>query len=302
VLELPELEAYIFNTEELEVFKTSYTPPTLAEVFNSWDRFSNHTEYYPGGTPPQHEAAAWERYGQGFRCTINSGTWTGFVSPKNYTNYVHDCVFSSVAADNDCIGSVVAFKRENNINHTLVAIREPGGVPWFTSSTCWSLAYVLNTNYGSPNIVVKTVALPSIKKQGNWSVVGQTRVRVERIGSMIRATCSQFGSTELVSESLLEIDLNDYSYLSWALDGAKYGYTCFSQQYSTFSNVQFDGGTNADQLFDLTLNCVWNFVNGVWVKDTTSTIQSLTGYPRTIVNPINGKRYRIKADSIVEIV
>jgi len=298
ILELPEIEVYLFPTEELDLFKNTYTPPTLTEIFNTWDRFSNNTLYYPAGTTPGGEAAAWQLYGTGFRCTVNSGYLTGFVSPEEFTNYVHECTLSSNAEDNDVIALVVAFKRIGASNYAILAVREPGGVTDWTGSTSWSLALYVD---GVVSVISK-VNNTSFKKSGNWSAVKHTRVRVERIGSMLIATCSQFGTTSLLAVSKLEIDINDFPNLAWALEPCKYGYSCFSQQYSTFSSVVFEGGANANQLFDLTLNCTWDYVNGAWVQDTNKTVQDVVGYPRTVTNPINGKSYRIEATGITEIV
>lgn len=298
ILELPEIEVYIFPTEELELFKNSYTPPSLTEIFNTWDRFSNNTLYYPAGTTPGGEAASWQLYGSGFRCTVNSSYLTGFVSPKEFTNYVHECTLSSVAEDNDVIALVVAFKRIGSSNYAILAVREPGGLVAWTNSTSWSLLLFVDGTV----TVLASISNTSFKKSGNWSVVKYTRVRVERIGSMISATCSQFGTTAQLAVSKLEIDLNDFPSLAWALEPCKYGYSCLSQQYSTFSAVTFEGGANANQLFDLTLNCTWDYVTGAWVQDTEKTIQSVVGYPRTVTNPVNGKKYRIEATTITEIV
>jgi len=298
VLELPAIEAYLFSTAEAANFRNSYIPPTLAEIFSTWGRFSNNGLYFPPGTTPTGEAASWERYLTGFRCTVNSVYMTGFVSPKEYDTYTHEATLSSTAVDDDTIALVIAFKRDGSTNRALLAIREPGGMVSYTGSTSWSLATNIN------GVITKIASLASpaiIKKTGNWNVVGKSRVRVERIGSMVTIQCSQFGTTSILAGSKIEIDLTNYPDLAWALDPCFYGYACQSQQYSTYADVLFEGGINASEIFDFDLNCTWEYINNVWVQNTSKTIQSVLGYPRTITNPVNGFVYRIEQNYILRL-
>ena len=298
ILELPPIEAYLFSTTDLNNFMASYVPPTLVEIFNTWARFSNNGLYFPPGTTPTGEAASWERSGSGFRCTVNSVDLTGFVSPKAYDNYTHEATLSSTANDDDTIALIVAFKRDGTTNRALLAVREPGGMGGYTQNTSWSL--VTNTN-GVNSVITRLASFSIVRKTANWPSAGATSVKVERIGSMIIAYCSQFGTTNLLTTSKLEIDLNNYPELAWALEPMPYGYACHSQQYSTYSNVVFEGGINANEIFDFALNCTWEYISGSWVKNTSKTIQSVLGYPRTITNPDNGYVYRIEQNSIARI-
>jgi hypothetical protein len=300
ILELPLVEAYIFSSADATVFRASYIPPTLTQIFNTWARFSNNGLYFPPGSTPTDEAASWELFGTGFRCTVNSSYLTGFVSPKDYSTYTHEATIGSIGADDDTIALVVAFKRVGTVNNSLLAVRTSGttNVPGYTGVTSWSLATNING-------VIKIIAtLPSysiIRKDGGWSTLGKTRVKVDRIGSMITIYCSQFGTTNVLAASKIEIDLNDYPELAWALDPCAYGYACHSQQYSTYENVIFEGGINTTEIFDFQLNCVWEYLGGVWTKHPTKTIQSVLGYPRTVTNTENSKTYRIEQNSITLI-
>lgn len=298
VLELPQIEVYLFSTVEATAFMNSYIPPTLTQIYNTWARISNNGLYFPPGTTPTGEAASWELYGSGFRCTVNSVYLTGFISPKAYDTYTHEATLSSVAADNDTIALIIAFKRDGTTNRVLLAIREPGGMTGYTGSTSWSLATNIN---GTISVIAKLTSYSIVQKLANWPQAGNTRVRVERIGSMITAYCSQFATTNILTASKLEIDLNNYPELAWALEKCPYGYACQSQQYSTYSNVVFEGGMNANEIFDFDLNCTWEYVGGVWTKNTSKTIQSALGYPRTVINPENGYTYRIEQNSITRI-
>lgn len=300
VLELPTIEAYLFSTSDLTTFINSYTPPTLAQIYNTWARFSNNGLYFPPGSTPTGEAASWELYGTGFRCTVNSSYLTGFISPKTYDNYVHTATLSSSGTDDDTIAIVLAFRRIESTNYVLLAVRTSSttNVSTYTGTKSWSLALQVN---GVVTILKTLSDATIVSKSGGWSTLGPTRVKIERIGSMITAYCSQFGTTTLLPDSKLEIDLNNSPVLSWALDPCSYGYACLSQQYSTYSDVVFEGGINANEIFDFDLNCTWEYIGGVWTKNTSKTIQSVLGYPRTVINPENGYTYRIEQNSITRI-
>lgn len=307
ILPLPDINAYIFSSAEVEEFKESYTPPTLAEVFNSWHRFSDKTAYYPAGTTPAGEAASWEMSSEtSFRCTVNSSSWTGFVSPSEVDNYIHTATLSSTATDDDVIGLVIAFKRIGSSNYALIAARESNGAPNLTGSTGFSIVYVKDSNTWTPDgtntILVAKPEGTVYKGAGGWSTYGPTVVKVERIGSIVRVYCSPFKSTTIDANSKLEINLNDYSYLSWALDKCSYGYTCLSQQYSSFTDVKIEGLTNANQILDFEKNQVWdwNASTSSWVL-SSETIQSIYGWPRVIISETDGTKYQINENSIVKI-
>lgn len=74
VQRLPNIEAYFYTSlAEAQQFMNTHIPPSLADVFNSWNRFSNGNKYYPSGTTPAGEAASWKMISANqFACTVNS--------------------------------------------------------------------------------------------------------------------------------------------------------------------------------------------------------------------------------------
>lgn len=304
VLELPPIEAYLFTGNDLSVFLTEYTPPNSTTIFNSWARFGDNTNYFPGGTTPTGEAAAWTMSGENFMCTVNSTRVTGFISPKSYSNYTHTATLSSTAGDDDTIALVAAFRRDGANNRTLLVVREGGGNTGYTNSIGFS--FMLNVN-GTNNTVIKTPSVSTgYRSVGSWSTIGKTRLRVQRIGNTFIAQATPWTTGTPTNEqfhvnSIMELDLTQYPELSWALDEAPYGYACISQQNSLFSNIEFAGGL-ANEVMDPINNTVYTYSGSEWVAQPSNvTIQSVLGYPRTVTNPDTGKVYRIEANSVTEI-
>lgn len=303
---LPRVEGYIFNTEELEEFANSYVPPTLAQIFKEWNRYY-YNSYYPSGTKPGGEAANWEMLGTNqFRCTVNSTYLTGFLSPKEFEYYEHQADLSSTDSDDDAIAIVIAHARVGNSNKSLLLYRESGGIPGLTSKRGFSLVYMQDNT----SSIVK---LPATNKcwsgspsenQGNygWNKTSPTRVKVIRNGDKIQIQSSPFKSTDLSAGEMITIDLNDYTQLSWAKGPHSYGYACYSQKFSTYSNVEFSGSGNleADELYNLDTGDVYTFQSGHWLPNGVKIWDHL-GYPREIKNAKNGKIYLINKDSITEI-
>lgn len=307
ILRLPDIRAYILSTDDLNVFKITYKPPTLSTIFSTWARYSNNTSYYPAGTTPSGEAASWEMISSNqFRCTVNSSYWTGFISPNVLTNYTHEATFSSTDSDDDTIGLLIAYKRENEINKCLIVGRDCNGTSLY-SGTGFGLLYTENDSSWTPNGTttrqIKIAPNNTWKVTGGWNSNGKTRVKVERLGSIVRVWCSKFKSEVIDESSKIEIDLNDYPYLSWALDPCSYGYCCMSQKYSSFTNAVISGDINREQLLDFQTGEVWDWDNQTqsWIK-TVTNIQSVYGWPRTIISETDNKKYQINENNIEEIL
>lgn len=303
---LPRMEGYIFNTAELEQFANSYVPPTLAQIFKTWDRYYNNL-YYPSGTTPGGEAANWEMLGSDqFRCTVNSNYLTGFISPKAFEYYEHQADLSSTDTDDDCIALIIAFARIGSNNHSLLLYRESGGIPTQTNKLGFALVYVQNNTY-------TTIKLPTGNKcwsgsrgenQGNygWNVTSPTRVKVIRNGNKIQIQSSPFKSSDLSAGEVITIDINDYPSLAWVAGEHQYGYACYSQKYSTYKNVLFSGvgSLNASELYNLDNGDVYTFQSGKW-KPNGKKVWDVIGWPREITNIKNGKTYLIGDTTITEI-
>lgn len=307
ILPLPELEIFIYTSDELKDFIDSYTPPTLAEVFKSWNRFVAHNSWFPSGTTPTGEAASWEMISDNqFRCTVNSVELTGFISPHEYDVYSHTADLSSTDFDDDSIMLVIAFKRIDGFNHVLMLERETGGNTGYTNNKGFSIYYFYGDSSGKKSKVIKYASGDKCYSGGTntslygWNNMSPTRVKVVRNGDSITCYSAPFKSTNLDAGEVISINLNDYPELSWAKGKCNYGYSCWSQKYSSYSNVIFEGGSNTKEAFDLDTGEVWEFSGNKWTK-TGKTIQQVLGWPRIVSNPNNGMKYNILENSIVKI-
>ena len=303
---LPELNILIFDTITVHNFTKSYRPPTFADIFKSWSRY-DAGDYYPPGTTPSGESAAWEMMsGDQFRCTVNSAKLTGFVSPDTFSDYDHMVDLSSTDGDDDAIMVIIAFKRIGNSNHSLLLTREAGG---WTGHNGFSIVHVQDGNSAT---ILKKATGPNAST-GNprpnmglgWNKQGVTRVRVVRKNTHITAYAAPFKSTNLNAGEVIELDTQDYDIASWVNGKLPYGYACWSQKYSTFTNATFTGAgqTLADNVYDYCTGDIWAYSEDThtWGK-TGQKIWDVLGYPRYVTNPENGRRYLIENGRVTRCV
>ena len=104
---------------------------SFKDVFNSWYRFSHSSaNTYPANA---NELKAW-RYIEEYdcvECTINSGTYIGFISDKKAGDYTFNTIVTALDGDDDAITIVLAAHRKGDIDdreHTLSLVMNTGGV------------------------------------------------------------------------------------------------------------------------------------------------------------------------------
>lgn len=297
---LPDIESYFFEQlSDATSYIETFTPPSLADVFKTWARFSDWTNYYPSGTTPQGEAAAWTMMSESqFKCTVNSTTLTGFISPKNYTDYIHEATVSSADSDDDLIALILAFKYESGKNKVLLAVRtgnqNQSHIPIVKSG--FAIVYF----DGSAHQIIKE-APSSFGAMGPWSSISPSRIYTARSGSVFTCKCSNYKSVVYNDLSFLQIDIKNYPELSWVLEASPYGYACLSQNESTFYDVVVSGGTDAKTIYSVEGNKLYKFENNKWSLETLKSVQDLYGFPRTIINPATGVSFEIRENEVVKI-
>lgn len=280
------------SAEELE--KEKLIEVDFAEVFNNWYRFShNNTTNQPAN---EAETQNWNYDASTNRviCTVNSATHIGFVSKEKYDNYIHEVTLSSTDTDDDAICVVIAFAiDENGIEHTLSVCRRRDSFPYFfiqydyAKSTSWRIAFKNRLNNDDINGETANTA-PT-----RWNnVPNGTRVKIERNGDIIKVYASAFNATTIDESSLMTIDLSSDPRLSIFRGACAYGYSCWSQNASTFSDIKFVGGYD-DTIFDIQNNVVYSKVNNVWVKDASKNIIEEIGIGRFVFNENTGKLFYI---------
>jgi hypothetical protein len=173
----------------------------------------------------------------------NSRSYVGAVTPDNIETYILEAELSSTAADDDGIGLVIGYVKDQQYEYTLSAIRTQGGI---LGGETWAVVSNLGTaltNQGedivNPNIssVVwsnSTTALQS----GNWSTGGNTKIRIEKTDNIVKVWTSQFGNTTIDDETLIEINLNDSEETKKFIT-SRTGFSTWGQTGAKFSNIVF---------------------------------------------------------------
>ena len=294
---LPEKPSLMFwDADEALAATQVISPPSQADVFNSWDRFDG-SGYYPGGTPPGGQAADWTLQQNPTRIVqpTNTSYGGGFVSPEKYNDYVFSAnVRSDAAGDNDTIGLIAAFTREGSINKTLVAARTKGGQ---NPSNHWGVFYTENGPW-DPTWMIAESNMTAGSTSGSWSP-DYTRIKVIRQGNIITFYSTNWNDTDNYQiSSEIVVDLSSDPRLSVFMDESAYGYYSHSQGGSTYFDVEFDGGINEKSIMSVS-GPQQEWIEDVGWQETTTTIQDTIGYIRKVNNPLNGERFIVKETEIV---
>lgn len=298
----PQVDAYIYDTSvAFNAFTSAFVPPTMLDVFNTWGRFAANT-WFPNGSTPTGEAASWQFNStlQRPECTANTVGYTGFVSNSTLSDFSFEAVLSSTDTDDDILGLVAAFKNNGTNNVGIFVLRSVGGMG---VTNCWTLvkysAGVATNLVNGSSLANQNVPTTSNNGQG-WAALGPTKIKVQRSGNIISATCSQFGSTVLDPTTAISFDLTADTTTA-ALSGAQsYGYVAMSQTAATFTNAVIDGGLAPDYAYNMATGVVskYNTATSTWVTQAQTIAQQL-GYPRLVRNPSTGFIFSISPTGVV---
>lgn len=280
-----------------EVLEEQSDAPTLAEVFNTWKRFSHNS----GGTYPASAADmnAWV-YNSGpntISQPVNTSTATGFYSLEKYESYTHSARFTSTDADNDIGFMVIAFVIDGGIEHTLSAVRQSNGN--IGSIGTWALVY--NIGQSSQAILANNSA--TAPGSGGWSQwTNGTTISARKLGKDLTITTSQFNNTTLDNSTDITFDLSSDSRTVRFVGPVPYGYGAWSQGGMTISNIAFDPD-NPERLYWLdssgTTVYEYNGTTVTWDLNTAAGLDSATG--QIFHNSKNGRTYYIDGDSAYAI-
>jgi hypothetical protein len=207
-----------------------YEEVDFSKIFNSWYRFShNTTNAQPANLS---ETKKWSYSNGVISCNINSSTYIGFVSDVKYDVYKLETTVKSNNADNDRIGVVIAFAVDSNgIEHTISALRDAEG------SYNWFLVY--DYAKSTQQIIDYKVSIPGDVRT-NWNnIPNGSKIRIEKNRNTIKAYASPFNSTTIDLSSELTLDLSSNPKFDIFKNPCSYGYSCQSQDTSSFTNAIF---------------------------------------------------------------
>ncbi|MFW5643074.1 MAG: hypothetical protein ACOCYQ_03520 [Alkalispirochaeta sp.] len=319
VTPMPAGSAYVYTERNaLEDKMNSYTPPTQEEIFNNWGRFDGNT-VYTNANSASGNADDWEFLTGPDRVSmpLNVDPYNGFFSTEKLENYTFAATLHSPDQDNDTISLIMAYTEVNGTPYVLSAGRSTGGS---APQDGWGVLYgtadgsVDYQDSGVDWVVASSTAGQKQDGSGGWAG-GYTRVRIVRNGDTITAWTTDWYSTRegarsagYPAASMIEIDLNSDNRLAKFKGPASYGYGSFSQPYSTYYDIEIDGGLAADTLILLTGGFdsdhngtvdrwseseVWKY-NGTWAKQTGRSIQDELGFVREVIHPDTGTTFLIR--------
>lgn len=277
---------------------------SMADVFNRWQRYSHRAAEYPSNEAVPSELTAWKYEAETdlIRCTVNSVTHIGFISPDEYENYDLDVTLGSDDRDDDNIAIVIAAKYIAGELWTLVANRSCGGGGLFAVIHGWnykethSVAVKPNVlkwgngNYGANAAEAEYVSNTAFGTDIGWkSKTLGARVVVTRRGDIISVVTSDLDSTELIEESRITIDLNSHVRYNKFKGPARYGFASASQNdsyYRVNKFVDYD-----KRIVDLPNRVVWKNDGENWVVDSQTTVDDVLKTGRFIRSTVNGKLF-----------
>lgn len=292
---------------------------SMAEVFNTWYRFSHQrgTAAQPA-QPSELTSWAYDAPSDTIRSTLNSASVLGFVSRKKYDTYTLQVEVSSTDADDDDIGLVIAFAKDpvTGYESKLVANRSPGG-----NSKAWSVIRnyqqdtgerVLfnsdqiawgNGGYGLTPAASGYVA--NTAGQG-WGALGPCRIRIVRTGDLIVVSTSEFGAGYQSYKPAADftIDLTSNPDLALFRGPRAYGYMAESQASATFKTLEFTGDQRT--IIDLANSKIWTQnTDKSWAAGpvlTGAQLIAAIGSGRIFHNPVTGKTYATAPTTVFRIM
>ncbi len=297
----PDGQAFVVNTaaERTAATSASSAPPTPSQVFNQWGRYAG-PNWYPSGTTPQGEAAAWvyDSSTNRIRCTVNSSNYIGFVSPETLSYYDLSTRVGSGNSDDDLIGVVVAFVVEDGVPSSICAVRSNGGS---IGGRSWALVQIVANTWTL--LVDGAASAPTTQKNGEptngtgWAGSAQTVIRVKRDNRQITVSCSQFGSDTISTPTTLTYKIPQGGIFD---KNCSYGFMCQSQNDSYYDILSFKGGLDQSTVYDLTTTPprVYEYNGTSWAVNANRSVFEELGQPRTVSNPSTGKSYYLDNNTI----
>ena len=224
--------------------------PILSEDFSledptsilNWYRFSHMpSSGYPASAS---EAAAWfyNTTSSSIEIPLNTGSYTGFISPGFAMNYDFEVDLSSIQWDDDALSVIIAFTT-NGLDisdplykeYTLSAVRTAGGM---VPNGGWGVVY----NYRqSDELVIDSNPIPHA---GGWNTLGIAKIKIVKEANIVTAITNQIGAIAYDPATEFIIDLDSHVDLQKFVGSVKVGVGAFSQGGASFSNIDVNFNDN----------------------------------------------------------
>lgn len=296
---IPPARAYIYgNLTNLNKALSEIKPPTLLDIFNTWDRISDN-EYFPGDQPPPSNSEAsswyWDDNLQSMVISVNSTSHLGFLSDEYTDWYNLDAVVTSPVSDDDGNGLILAFSRDGYFNNLLIAMVSTGySGHGHLSNTSNHQIYVRGTDHFTYK------ANDNNRITGGWRG-NFKRISVKRRGDNFNVRFSNWNSTVINDQLTINFNLNDDPRLAKFKGARQYGYYNHSQSNSSYSDIRYYGGFLRDIIVDAVNNQIYKYKpDRGWEIIPNVTAQGIFGAPRILHNQEENTSFLLKADGTIE--
>ena len=272
----------------------SFTPPSLADVFNSWYRFSHANNYVQYNASNAEDAAlldmeAWS-YDSENNAIVNSrntDTYVGFVSPDSYNKFTIKTEISGLAStkDDDSISIIIAFMRDvNGVEHHISVVRDGGRNGGEYNK--FNLVYDYNyTGFGGAKVVLasgKDLITTSSSWQGHTALI-----YAERDGNKIIVKTTEIDSEDFTAtltytlpDDRGDLDEEDYRNIKYMLNNkCQIGFGLHSQP-GQFKLLEMSNIFDDLNIFDAANDVVYEYINGSFVQSERKVSDELEDYAR----------------------
>ena len=272
----------------------NFTPPSLADVFNSWYRFSHANNYVQynssnavGDALLDIEAWSYDSENNTIVNNRNTNTYVGFVSPDSYNKFTIKVEIAGIdfSNDDDSLSIIIAFMRDvNGIEHHISVVRDGGRNNEEYNN--FNLVYDYNyTGFGGPKVALAS-GKDLITTQSGWQ--GHTALLyAERDGNKIIVKTTEMDSEDFTAtltytlpENKGDLDEEDYRNIKYMLSNkCQIGFGLHSQE-GQFKLLEMSNIFDDLNIFDAANDVIYEYINGSFVQTERKVSDELEDYTR----------------------
>ena len=271
----------------------NFTPPSLADIFNSWYRFShanNYVQYNSSNAEGDAllDIAAWtyDNENNAIKNTRKTATYVGFVSPDTYNKFTIKIEIDGLTySDDDLMGIIIAFMRDvNGVEHHISVVRDGGRNN--EEYNKFNLVYDYNyTGFGGSKVVLasgKDLITTSSGWQGHTALLYAERDSNKIIVKTTEIDSEDFTATltYTLPENRGDLDEEDYRNIKYMLSNkCQIGFGLHSQP-GQFKLLEMSNIFDDLNIFDAANDVVYEYINGSFVQTERKVSDELVDYTR----------------------
>jgi len=253
---------------------------SFQDIFDSWLRISRSDGYSDESVPAELDAWEYDSGNDQVVCTQNTSSMVGFISPKQFDEYILEATLNSSSSDDDFIGLCIAYATDDSGDtHTLTVFRALNGdapmrvLKDYSTEFEYSVAEVFSGLEWSGGRVASG-SLGGTNDQG-WDLMPNgCLLKVTREGDIVTIETSQMNETSYYDPATTVIDLSADPELDVFRGAHPFGYICRSQPQSTWTVHQRPGARAP--IVDLRNYDLHTFQDGAWVQEASTPADLVT--------------------------